>query len=237
MASTSDRPHSPRPRATPVTQVTGRDAEALHQIAAGEIGLCRTHEILGDERGGIAPVAAHLLGEAPPDLACHMGHVIAADLARPVAHPGMKQQARRLDRTRAKNHGPAALPLVRFTFAVDHGGHPAGRVALEAVDETRRPDLRARRDRAGQVGHVHARLGAVAAALMAGAAADASLSRGRAGCREIVRDDGGRRIGGEDADGRANRPPSQSAGALRDTGEGRSAVWRPKGRASAPTCR
>ena len=66
-------------------------------------------------------------------------------------------------------------------------------VAFEVEDEALGADLRAGADGPGQVGDVHAGLGAVAAALVAEAAVDAggARCRTRAGCRAASGGDGG----------------------------------------------
>ena len=153
-------------------------AQALHQVAGGERRVRRAHRILRDQGRGVALVAPHLRLERAPDLRRHVRHVVAADLAAAVRQAEVQQQARRFHRTGAQEHRPAALPVVHAVMPVDDRGHAAGRVPLDTMDGAARADLRAGRHRLRQVGHVHAGLGADAAALMAVAAIQAGMAQG-----------------------------------------------------------
>ncbi|GJD59540.1 hypothetical protein IFDJLNFL_5469 [Methylobacterium dankookense] len=151
-----------------------------------------------------------------------MAHIIAPDLARPVGEAEIEQEPRRLDGARAEIDRAAALPPVEAAAAVDHGRDAARAIPLQPVHHALRPDLGAVAHGVGQVGHVHAGLGAGAAALVAIAASDA----GRAGrtvlLLEIPRDHRRGRVGGAD--------PEPGAGGRHDLGR---AVARHRGQGVA----
>ena len=110
----------------------------------------------------------------------------------------MKKKARRLDGTRAEEHGTAALPPIDTALAIDNRRDAAAPVALHLMDEAGRADLGTGHHGPGQVGHVHAGLGAVAATLVTRAASDASLPDRGIGWRDVVRHDGGGCVTGSD---------------------------------------
>ncbi len=111
----------------------------------------------------------------------------------------MEEQARRLDGTRAKEHGTATLPPIDAALAIDHRRDAAGLVALDVVDEAGGADLGTGHHGLRQVSDVHAGLRAIATSLVACAAIHASLPDGSIGLREVARHDGGRCIAGPDA--------------------------------------
>ena len=149
-----------------------------------------------------------------------MGHVVAPDLAARVRQPRMQQQPGRLDRAGAQEHGGAALPAVLAPGAIDHRRDPPGAVPLEAVHAALRPDLRARGHGLRQVGHVHAGLGADAAALVAVAAVDAGMARPVAGLLEIPRHHRDRPVADAHAQRRAPGRHHLRRGVARHRGQG-----------------
>ncbi|WP_368731203.1 glycoside hydrolase family 15 protein [Brevundimonas vesicularis] len=87
VAQRIDQRRAPEARAArePARQGDRHDAEALDQIAAGEVRVRRTHHLFADQGRRIAAVHRHVGVEPAPDLGRHMGHEVAADLAACVA--------------------------------------------------------------------------------------------------------------------------------------------------------
>jgi hypothetical protein len=113
----------------------------------------------------------------------------------------VQQQARGLDAARAEEQRRRALPVLDAVVDVDDGRDLAALVDVDAGHRRVRPDLGSVRDRARQVGDVHADLGAVAAALVAAAAADTGVPQAGVLLVVVVRDQGLGGVRRADADG------------------------------------
>ncbi len=162
----------PAPQAGTTRQrVRQRDrlhAQALHQIAANEVGVGRAQHVFANERRRVAAIHAHVCVELAPHLGCHMRHEIAAHLPAGVGQRQVEQQARCLHTPCAQEDGAAALAILLPMLAVDHRGHRAAAVAFKIDHPAVSAQLRTMRPGQREPCGVHAHLGGVTAALVTG---------------------------------------------------------------------